>query len=391
MFKVCVGHSNDPDSRAAIAEVLEQCQQSLAGEMPQAAMLLMAIDFDYPMILAEIQAAFPGIELIGGTTNGEISSVLEFQEDSLSLMVFCADRVEIRAGLGRGLGKDPAAAVQEAIQTATSKLTRPPKLCLTLPDSLNINGVLVVQSLQKELGAKVPILGGTAGDNLTFDQTRQFFNGEVAANALPILVFAGDLDCSHGIASGWKVIGNKSQITKAEGCVIYEIDGQRAVDFYRNSLGTANVAAEYISYPLAIFEPGLDDFYLRSPWSHDEETGSMTFTASIPSGAQVQMTEATRENVMEATTTSLNNALTTYPGDTPAAAIVISCAARRLRLGTEAKEEYEIFKTNLPAGLPCCGFYSYGEIAPLQQFQPTYFHNQTFVTLLVGESGKSEQ
>jgi hypothetical protein len=69
MFKTFVGHSNDPDSQEAIAEVLQQCQAELNGLMPQAGILMAAIDFDHPLILAEIQTAFPGIELIGCTSN----------------------------------------------------------------------------------------------------------------------------------------------------------------------------------------------------------------------------------------------------------------------------------------------------------------------------------
>lgn len=57
------------------------------------------------LILQRIQDAFPGIELIGGTTNGEISSILEFQQDSLTLMLFASDEVEICAGIGRGASK----------------------------------------------------------------------------------------------------------------------------------------------------------------------------------------------------------------------------------------------------------------------------------------------
>jgi hypothetical protein len=54
MFKVAVGHSNDPDSLEAINETLEQCQKSLDGEIPQAGILFAAIDFEYRLILQRI-------------------------------------------------------------------------------------------------------------------------------------------------------------------------------------------------------------------------------------------------------------------------------------------------------------------------------------------------
>ena len=98
MFKVIVGHSNNADSEDGIAEVLTQCTDQLEGNQPQASILLAAIDFDHTLILSRIQDAFPGMALIGGTTDGEVSSVMGFQEDSLTLMMFCSDTVEIRAG-----------------------------------------------------------------------------------------------------------------------------------------------------------------------------------------------------------------------------------------------------------------------------------------------------
>ena len=110
MFKSVIGHSNDPDSLMAITEVINECTRSLAGIKPQAGILFTAVDFDHKLILQKIQDTFPGIALIGGTTNGEISSILEFQQDSLTLMLFASDTVEIQPGLGLNASKDPGQA-----------------------------------------------------------------------------------------------------------------------------------------------------------------------------------------------------------------------------------------------------------------------------------------
>ena len=79
MLQVVVGHSADPESQEAVEEIIEQCQESLTGIPPQAGILFAGMDFDYELILKEITNAFPGIELIGCTTDGEVSSVLGFQ------------------------------------------------------------------------------------------------------------------------------------------------------------------------------------------------------------------------------------------------------------------------------------------------------------------------
>jgi hypothetical protein len=78
MLKFAVGHSNDPDSQAAVSEVLEQIRLALAGIPPKVGILFTAIDFDHALILHQIVEAFPEIDLIGGTTDGEMSSVLGF-------------------------------------------------------------------------------------------------------------------------------------------------------------------------------------------------------------------------------------------------------------------------------------------------------------------------
>jgi hypothetical protein len=395
MFKGYVGHSNDPDSQFAVADVLQQCLDALAGDVPRAGVLFAAFDFEHEIVLAEINKTFPGIELIGSTTNGEISSVMGFQEDSLVLLLFCADeKIEIRAGLGRETSKNLTVAVEEAISNATAKLSTPPQLCLTFPDGLTVSGVSMLEALKQSLGSQVPIIGGIAADNYSFERTYQFFQNEVTSDAIPILLFAGDILYSYGVASGWHPIGKQSQITKAEGNVVYEIDGQRALDFYEHYLGVDWFTNGYAIHALAIFEADLENFYLRAPVKYDREAGSITFFSDIPVGSIVQNTTAVRPDIIKATDASFQTAVTDYPGTSPALALFVSCAARRRILGTQAKAEFEIVKAQLPPGLPCCGLYSYGEISPLvdasaskiTRDKETQFHNQTFVTLLLGDT-----
>lgn len=383
MFRVVVGHSDDPDSQSAIAEVLQECSRSLAGSIPQAGLLFTAIDFDHALILQCIQNAFPGIELIGGTTNGEISSILEFQQDSLTLMLFASDEMEIRAGIGREVSKNPAFAAQQAIAQAKAKSALLPQLCITFPDSLTSNVVLILEGLKQSLGGHIPIIGGMAADDFTFDKTYQFFQGEVLSDSVPVLLFSGKLLFSHGVACGWTPISQRSRVTKVDGNIVYEIDGQRALDFYQHYLGEENFASNYAMYALAVFEDQ-DHFYLRAPYGYDRQSGSVTFFLDIPEQAVVQITDASRDNILSASETSLKNALADYPGVEPTAALLISCAARRRILGTLTRLEYQLVKTHLSKALPCCGFYAYGEIAPLVNGGQTQCHNNTFVTLLIG-------
>jgi hypothetical protein len=381
MLQVVVGHSNDPDSRYAVAEVLEQCRKSLVGNQPKAGILFAAIDFDHALILDEINCAFPGIILIGGTTDGEVSSILEFQQDSLSLMLFCSDDIEITAGIGRGVSKDAIAAANETVKMAKANVTKEPKFCLTFPESLTASGVTILQGLQQAFETQLPIFGGTTADQLQLRQTYQFFNTEVTSDTVPILLFSGNLSFSHGVASGWQPIGKAGKVTKVVKNVIYEIDGQPALDFYRHYLGELPPSTEY---PLAVFDEDSENFYLRStPGNFDPDSGSITFFADIPENTTVQITQAMHNDVLAAAEDSMLQALASYPGKEPVAALFFSCSARRQILGSRTKEEYLRLKEHIPASTQCCGFYTYGEIAPLHTNGKSLFHNETFVTLLL--------
>ncbi len=386
MLKVVVAHSEDPDSQDAIEEILSQCSSDLAGIKPQAGILFAAIDFEHELILQEIDRVFPGIELIGCTTDGEISSVLGFQQDSLTLMLFYSDTVEIHAGLGYGVKENPITAARQAVEQATEKSNTATKLCITVPasyiqDGSTTSGELILQGLKQALGKEVPIVGGTAGDQFRFENTYQFFGNQVLTNSLPVLTFSGDILLSYGIACGWHPIGRKSIITKAKETVLYEIDGKPAVEYYQKYLGDRPPAAEN---PLAVYEGDSDRYYMRVPNTHDPQVGSINFLGDIPEQSVVQLTDISRDQVIAAAETSFNQALKTYPGNEPEAVLLFSCCCRRWLLGTRAKEEYQLVKKAFPQEIPICGFYTYGEFAPLEPNGSTYYHQETFVTLLLG-------
>ena len=73
MFSAVVGHSEEADAAAAVEEIVQQCRGRLAGSAPKAGLLFAAIDFDHQTMLCDITQAFPGMALIGCSTDGEIS------------------------------------------------------------------------------------------------------------------------------------------------------------------------------------------------------------------------------------------------------------------------------------------------------------------------------
>jgi hypothetical protein len=386
MFFGVVGHSDDIDVQGVLEDLTEQCRAALGGRSPKAGILFSAIDMEHDPILEGIDQAWPGIELIGCTTDGEISSTLGFREDSVTLMLFGSDSIDITAGLGRDVSKDIAAACRSAIESAKAKTTLPPALCITLPESMTTSAQQIVEALGRNLDAKVPVLGATAGDSLRFENTLQFCGREVCSDSVPVLLFSGPLVYSLAVESGWEPVGEPGLVTRSAGPVLEEIDGRPAIEFYRRFLGD-QAAGPSPECPLAILDDQGGVECLRATvGSVDPETGAITYLADIREGAMVQITVADRNAILGGCTASIRKAFAEYPhGKTPGAALFFSCAARKLLLGTRTSEEFGIVESVIGTQVPICGFYGYGEIGPRDSEDATSrFHNETFVSLIMG-------
>lgn len=380
-MQVVVGHSIDPDTEGAIEELLGTCREQLAGAAPRGGVLWAAIDHDHARLLAAIHDAFPGLALIGCTTDGELTSREGFHEGSAALLLFAGDDVEFAAGVGERLSEDPGRAGQAAVDAARAGLGAAPRLCLTTPESLTSSADAILAGVQRALGPAVPVFGGTAGDQWRFQRTLQFCGRAVYSDAVPVLLAAGPLKIGHGIASGWRPVGEPAEVVAAEGNHVQRIGEHSALDFYRHYLGEhARPSAEY---PLMIGAGADARPVLRMPVAYDHERGSVTFAGAVPVGARVQLTSATRDELVAAARVALARAAESYPGGAPSAGLVFSCAARKQLLGTRVGEESTLLRAALP-GLPLAGFYAYGELAPLVLGQPSEFHNETIIALLLG-------
>src|SRR3954466_5601611 len=107
MFRMAVGHSHDIDLEIALETVFAECEAGLEGASPKAAILFAAWDLDHPAVLDAIHERYPGIDVAGATTAGEMSSVVGFAEDSLAIAMFASDSVDMTSGLGANLWEDP--------------------------------------------------------------------------------------------------------------------------------------------------------------------------------------------------------------------------------------------------------------------------------------------
>src|SRR5688572_12295842 len=170
-MRACVVHSVDIDSSDAVAELIAGAKVALGASSPRVAMLFAGIDHDFPIVLEQINAQWPGIALIGCTTDGEMSSHILFAEDSLALILLSGDDFHAVSGVARSVSTDVAGSIRASANDAVQRLAgsgggdRPgngggnggaPRLCITMPDGLTVSGSAALNALRAELGDAVP-------------------------------------------------------------------------------------------------------------------------------------------------------------------------------------------------------------------------------------------
>jgi hypothetical protein len=395
----------DIDSSDAVTELIAGAKAALGASVPRVAMLFAGIDHEFEVVLEQINAQWPGIALIGCTTDGEMSSQILFAEDSLALILLSGDDFHAVSGVAKSVSTDVAGSIRASAKDAVQRLAASgkggskgvggaPRLCITMPDGLTVSGSAALNALRAELSDDVPVFGGTAGDQWRFTGTKQFHGTDVLQDSVPFLLFGEGVVFSFGVDTGWRPIGREGRVTDVDGHVVRAIDGRPATAFYREFLGNADIT-HLTEYPLAVSADDGRGYYLRAPGRTDEAAGSIHFLGDVPDGARVHITTTNRDQILDATRSSFQHALDDFPngpggegeggsGDgKPALALCISCAGRKQILGSRTQEEVRIVN-ELLGDVPAAGFYGYGEIARLAKGGISHYHNETFTTLLLG-------
>lgn len=382
-----LGHSNNPVTHLAVEDIVSQCRKNLAAGLSPALGLVFTscMDADFQFILARIKREWPDILLTGCTTDGEISGIFPYTEDSISLLLIHSENISFSAGLGENLSLDPENAVRAAADQAKQQLKEDPSLCLVLADGLETFGISLDKELSRVLGVDLPVFGGLAGDHYQFQQTFQFYDTRVVSDALVLIMLSGPVCFSMSLKTGWKPIGRTFEVTAYSGNVIREIANIPALDFFRKYLG--NNTSEYSQFPLAVLMED-DGFILRDPVFFNQEDGSVSFVGTFSEKPRVRLTEFSRDGLIKASDQALTQALSEYPGQYPSLALVFPCTSRRHILGSRAVREHRILmemQSNNP-GFRFFGMYAYGELGPVTGSGRTRFHNDTYAVLFMGES-----
>ncbi|MBT7152937.1 MAG: hypothetical protein HN945_10840 [Deltaproteobacteria bacterium] len=390
MLTVGVGQAEGTNSDRVIQQVIEQAQGTLGSFVPQAGIFYASVEFDHQLMLKEIFRCFPDLSLIGCTTAGEFSSSCGFSEVSASLILFYSDTIEIKAGLGEAVSKDPVKAVKNAVHSARKNLSRDESLCLFFPDGAVTASTEVLDCLNQTLDPNCTAFGGCAARHGFYSAPpRLFYHERVLQDAFPLLLFSGDLKYAFSVSNSWTPVGDKKRVMSAHQKDVDRIGSESALDFYMHYLGTHSKPIP--EFPLAVYEEGKDQFYIRVPVGYEQGSGKVTFGAFVPNGSDVQLMEATPSKILSETDLSIQSALKGFPDKDLSVALIFSCNARKSILGTKTQNELGFLIDHLPPNTPIAGFYGFAEFSPLIGSTECRLHNTTMVTLLLGASDAQNQ
>jgi len=327
---------------------------------------------------SQLSNKFPNSFIAGCSTAGQFISDELMDEDILLTSVELehstirtasapvaepADSLKAGQLLGAELGADDLVAV------------------LVLSDGLSCNGSALAAGLATQLPSTVKIFGGLAADNDQFENTVVLVNGEAQSNVVVAVGFYGDrLEVSTSSDGGWELFGPERKITSSESNVLFELDGEPALELYSKYLGdrAEDLPGSALLFPLAVKGPNQASatMLVRTILGVDADKASMTFAGDIPQGWTAQLMRATSDGLIDGAYragTKIQRPDTTT-GD--GLCLGISCVGRRLVLGQRTDEELDAVDGLLDHSFKFIGFYSYGELAPGSSGR-CELHNQT--------------
>ena len=334
----------------------------------------------------ELKERYPQANILTCSTSGEIlgqhvfddtiiASAVEFNKTGIKISQTdirnCANSFEAGRQLASELKKEDLITV------------------FVLSDGQLVNGSELVKGLNHELPQGIGITGGLAGDGPRFQKTLVGCDAPPDEGKIIAVGFYGhDLKVGHGSHGGWDPFGPEREITRSEGNVLYELDGQSALDLYKKYLGDKadGLPGTALLFPLSVQLDSDQPSVVRTILSIDEENKSMIFAGDVPEGSRARLMKANFDRLIDGAITAAHTSFDSLDSFEPELAILISCVGRKLVLNHRVEEEVEGVIDVIGQDAAITGFYSYGEISPFQPSARCELHNQTMTITTFAEN-----
>jgi len=356
--RLCVkkGASTAPDAHQAVNELAAQIHQADAGIV----IVFCSSRYDLPALGAALKERF-ACPVIGCTSAGEITAESGYQQGGIVGVSLNSRELTAHPRLLHPLDKFGLVDAENLAHTLREELTLSTEFDaghmfgLLLVDGLSMLEEQVIASIYNQLG-DVPIIGGSAGDDLHFQKSHVYWDGQFIDNAAVFTLFETTLPFETFQTQHFEPTETRLVITESDCATrtVMEINGGPAAQEYAAAVGlevkelTPQVFA---AYPVMLKIGG--EYYVRSIQKANPD-GSLTFYCAIDNG--LVLTVAKGKALLE----NLQQRLEQVRRDIPNVKLVLGCDCILRRLELQQKE---LIGTALEAlkGSEFIGFSTYGE------------------------------
>ena len=224
--------------------------------------------------------------IVGCSSAGDVAHG-QIVDDPLSVVVARFERTSLHWAATAIAGVDDS--YQAGIRLAGQLPADGLRAVLVYASGVAVNGAALVAGMTEALPVGTPISGGLAGDGSRFERTWVVGDTSVIEHGVTAVgLYGSALLVGHGCESGWQDFGPERTITRAEGNVLFELDGKPALTLYKDYLGQLadQLPGSALLFPLSIRALGDDGPpVIRTILGIDDDMDTMTFAGEMPVGS----------------------------------------------------------------------------------------------------------
>src|ERR687898_1295138 len=402
--KAGVGVSRHHNPNVAGREAAEQALQNAGVSKPDFVLMFGSIGYDQPSLVRAVREATGGAPLTGcsavGTLNGDDADESNF---SVVVTAISSDDLWWHNGLAAGLEAEPRAVGQRVAKDLMPHLSADTIGLFVFPDGLKdfivpTNNLVdnFFAGLEENLPSErfLPLWGGGAGNNFNnfASPTYQYCDDEAITDGVSYALLSGKTQAGWAISHGRIPIGGERKVTRSKGNIIYEIDGKPAMEVFEEYLPEGALTddrdwARYaISLALCFRAPSYikdEEYIVRGMPAVSMADGSITVQTEVSEGTSVWLSSRDKEKISTGFDRMAAQIKEQLEGQKPELVFQFECGTRGKLLfrDQEKLQNLKRFRQFLDPDAPWVGFYTVGEIGPVEEHNLRHLYTSVVLAL----------
>jgi hypothetical protein len=402
--KAGVGMSRHHNPNVAGREAAEQALQKAGVSKPDFVIMFGSIGYDQHSLVRAVWEATGGAHLTGcsaeGTINGDDADESNF---SVVVTAISSDEMQWTNGSAAGLEAEPRAVGQRVAKELLPHLSTETIGLFVFPDGLK-DFVVPTENLVDNFFAGLeenlpserflPMWGGGANANFNnwAPPTYQYRDDEVITDGVSYALLSGRAQAGWAISHACIPIGGERIVTRSEGNVIYEIDGKPAMEVFEEYLPQGALTHDrdwfryVISLSLCFRAPDYmkdEEYVVRGMPAVSMADGSITVQTEVKEGTSVWLSSRDKEKVSNGFDRMAAQIKDQLGGEKPKLVFQFECGTRGKLLFRD-QEKLQIlrrFRQSLDPDAPWAGFYTVGEIGPVEEHNLRHLYTSVVLAL----------